>query len=161
VAADTTKATITTTIMAHLLSRPTVVLDTTSLHINPIQGRRRCMATPHINHNTPIMAATLSSRMLLSINRKLASILTGRLSLLVMVHRAVVCEAVRRAVADAAILPTCLGLPAKAPRVVTSYSLERSPDREMMRRNQRHSPVSSLPLARQKTMTLPSGHLPT
>lgn len=117
-AADTTKATI-TTITAHLLSRPTVVLDTTNLHTNPMLGRRLCMATPHTSHNTPIMAVTLSSRMLLNINRNLASIPTGRLSLPAMVHRAVVREAVRRAVADAAILPTCLGLPVKVPKVVT------------------------------------------
>ena len=119
------------------------------------------MATLHISHNTPIMAAIPSSRMVLNINRNLASTLAGHLSLLVMVHRAVVCEAVRRAVAGAAISPTCRGLPVKVPKVVTSYSLETSLDRETMRRSQRHSHVSNLLLAQQKTMTIPSGRLPT
>jgi len=70
VEADTTRAITTTT--ARLLSHPTVVLDTTNLHINPMQGRRRFMAILHINHNTPIMAAMLSSRMSLSTNLNLA-----------------------------------------------------------------------------------------
>lgn len=146
-AAVTTKATTTTTITAHLLSHPTVVLGTTSLNTHPMPGRRRCMATPRTSHNTPIMAAIPSSRMVLNINRNLASTLTGHLSLLVTVHRAVLCEAVRRAVAGAAISPTCLGLPVKALKVVTSYSLEISLERETMRRSQRHSHVSSLLLA--------------
>lgn len=156
---DTIKAT-TTIITAHLLSLPTVVLDTTNLHTHPMQGRRRCMATPHISHNTPIMAATPNSRMVLSINRNLASILTGRLSLLAMVHRAVACEEAPQAVVDAAILPICPGLPVKAQKVATSCSLEKSLGcRETMRRNLRHHRVNSL--AQQMTTTTPSGRLPT
>jgi hypothetical protein len=158
--ADTTKATTTTT-TAHLLSRPTAVLDTISLHTHHMEGRRQCTATPHISHNTPIMAAIPSSHTALSINRNLVTILTGHLSLLEMAHRAVVCEAVQRAVAGAAISPTCLGLPVKAPKVVTLYSLGISLECETKRRNQRHSHVSSLLLAQAKTTTIPSGRLPT
>lgn len=159
-AADTIKATTTTT-MGHLLNRPTVVLDTTNLHTNPMQGRGRCMATLHTSHNTPIMAAIPSSRMFLNINRNLASIPTGRPSLLVMVRRAVACEEVPQAVVGAAILPTCPGLPVKARKVATSYSLERSLDRETMLLKQRHRRVSSFPPVRQMITTIPSGHLPT
>lgn len=117
------------------------------------------MATPHISHNTPIMAATRSSRMVLSINRNLASILTDRLSLLAMVHRAVACEEVLQAVVGAAISPICLGLPVKAQKVATSCSLEKSLGcRETMRRNLRHHRVNSL--VHQMTTTTPSGRLP-
>lgn len=114
----------------------------------------------HISHNTPIMEAIPSSHTALSINHNLASILTGRLSHLEMAHRAVVCVAVRRAVAAAATLPTCLGLPVKEPKVATLYSLGTSLERETMRRNRRHSHASSLPPAQQKTMIIPLGRLP-
>lgn len=117
------------------------------------------MATPHISHNTPIMAATPSSRMVLSINLNLASILTGRLSLLEMVHRAEACEEVLQAVVGAVILPICLGLPVKAQKVATSCSLEKSLGRrETMRRNLRHHRVNSL--VHQMTTTIPLGRLP-
>ena len=129
-----------------------------------MQGQGRCMGTlhiRHISHNTPIMAAIPSSHTALSINHNLATILTGSLSHPEMAQRAVVCEAVRRAVAGAAILPTCHGHPVKEPKVVTSYSLGISLEHEKMRRNQRHRHVSSLLPAQRKTMTIPSGRLPT
>ena len=118
------------------------------------------MATPHISHSTPIMADIPSSRMLLSINRNLASIPTGRRSLLVRVHNAVLCEADQQAVAGAAISPTCLGLPVKERKVGISCSLEKSLECETMPLKQRHSRVSSLPLAHPMTTTISSGRLP-
>ena len=145
--------------MAHLLSLPTVVLDTTNLHTHPMQGRRRCMATPHTSHNTPIMAATPSSRMALSINLKLASILTGRLSLLACLRAVDHLEEGKAAVVGAVILPICLGLPVKAQKVATSCSLEKSLGRrETMRRNLRLHRVNSL--LHQATTTTPLGRLP-
>jgi hypothetical protein len=60
------------TTMARHPSHPTTALDTTSHHTHHMQGRRRCMAILHNNHNIPTMEDMPSNQMYLNTNLNLA-----------------------------------------------------------------------------------------